>query len=131
MEPSITPVDKDSPPPPERRQYPRLPVDTHGTLLLVEVGARLPGRILNISFGGCLILTDNRFPTGVFRRVEVEFTLQGIPFRVAGVTQGIYDRRRVGVRFLDMSDRKREQLRQLLREIAESIAPDTPLENGA
>lgn len=131
MEQSITPANDTAPPPPERRQHPRLPVDTHATLLLIEAGLRLSGRLLNLSFGGCLILTDNRFPTGVYRRVEVEFTLQGISFRVAGVTQGVYDRRRVGVRFLDVSERKREQLLLLLREIAETIAPEPPPEAGA
>jgi hypothetical protein len=131
MEPAINSASQTPPPPRERRQHPRLSVDTRAFLVLVEVGARLPGRILNVSMGGCLILTDNRFPTGVYRRIEVEFSLHGMPFRMAGVTQGIYDRRRVGVRFLDLSDRKRDQLRQLLREIAASVAPDPPPEGGA
>lgn len=131
MEPAIDSADQTAPPPPERRQHPRIPVDTRASLLLIEVAARLPGRILNLSMGGCLILTDDRFPTGVYRRIEVEFTLQGIPFRLGGVTQGIYDRRRVGVRFLDMSERKREQLHLLLREIAASVAPDNTAEASA
>lgn len=108
----------------KRRAHPRFPVDTHATLYLVDVGARLPGRILNLSLGGCLIRTENRFPTGVFRRVEVEFSIQRMPFRLAGVTQGVYDRCRVGIRFLDMSERKRENLAGLLREIEQSMAPD-------
>jgi hypothetical protein len=126
MEPPRTETANETPTGRERRTTPRHPVDTRAVLLLVEVGARLPGRVLNISLGGCLIHTDNPFPTGVFRRIEVEFALQGMPFRIGGVTQGIYDRRRVGVRFLDMSDRKREQLSELIREVAESVAPDPP-----
>lgn len=114
----------------KRRTHPRFPVDTQAALYLVDVGARLPGRILNVSLGGCLIRTANRFPTGVFRRVEVEFRLENMPFRLAGVTQGVYDRYRVGIRFLDMSERKRENLAELLREIEESMAPDPPV-NGA
>lgn len=112
----------------DRRQHPRHDVDTRAVLYLVEVGARLPGTVLNISMGGCLIRTDNPFPTGVYRRIEVEFALQGMPLRLGGVTQGIYDRRRVGVRFLDVSDRKRGQLAELIREVAESVAPDPPQE---
>ncbi len=108
----------------ERRQHTRHCVDTSAMLYLVEVGSRMSGRLLNLSLGGCLIRTDERFPTGVFRRVEIEFCLEGIPFRLAGVTQSIRDRRNIGLRFLDMSDRKREQLIHLMREIEEELAPD-------
>jgi hypothetical protein len=111
-----------------RRAHPRFAVDTRANLLLIEVGARLPGRILNLSESGCLIRTDNRFPTGVFRRVEIEFNLQSMPFRLAGVTQALYDRYKVGIRFLDMSERKRDYLRTLLAEIEASMAPEAPVE---
>jgi len=56
---------------------------------------------------------------GVFRRVEVEFCVDGLPYRFPGVTQAIYDPRNVGIRFLDLSERKREQLNTLLDEILE------------
>lgn len=78
------------------------------------------GRIIDLSPGGCHILTDRRFPVGVFRRVEVEFRVEGLPFRLGGVTQAIYDPFNVGIRFLDLSDRKREQLLQLIEEIEKS-----------
>lgn len=108
----------------ERRQHARHKIDTTAMLYMVEVGARMSGRLLNLSLGGCLIRTDERFPTGVFRRIEIEFCMQGIPFRIAGVTQNVHDRRNVGIRFVDMSDRKREQLIRLMREIEEDLAPD-------
>jgi hypothetical protein len=69
--------------------------------------------------GGCRIYTDERFPVGIYTRVETEFRLEGLPFRLGGVIQAIHDRRHVGIRFLDMSSRKREQLEQLVREIEE------------
>jgi hypothetical protein len=56
---------------------------------------------------------------GIFRRVETEFCFEGLPFRLGGVTQALYDARTVGIRFLDMSERKREQLMQLIEEIDE------------
>ena len=46
--------------------------------------------------------------------------MEGLPFRLAGVTQAIYDPFNVGIRFLDMSDRKREQLQQLIDEIRQA-----------
>lgn len=100
-----------------RRVEPRQGVDTRAVIRLVNLAADVHGRILDISTGGCHIRTDRRFPVGIFRRVETEFRIEGLPFRLAGVTQAIYDPFNVGIRFLDMSERKREQLLQLIDEI--------------
>jgi hypothetical protein len=101
----------------ERRQETRRSVDTHANLLLIDVRAQVPGRILDVSMGGCRIRTAERFPVGIYRRVETEFKVDGLPFRLAGVVQSLHDRFTVGIRFLDMSARKREQLPQLMEEI--------------
>jgi hypothetical protein len=77
----------------------------------------VPGSVLDISSGGCHIRTDRRFPVGIFRRVETEFCIEGVPLRLAGVTQAIYDPFNVGIRFLDVSERKRDQLLQLIEEV--------------
>jgi hypothetical protein len=106
--------------PMERRLEPRHDVDTSAVIRLINLAADVQGRILDLSPGGCHIRTDRRFPVGVFRRVEVEFRIEGLPFRLGGVTQAIYDPFNVGIRFLDLSDRKREQLLQLIKEIEES-----------
>jgi hypothetical protein len=103
----------------ERREQSRHEVDTSAVILLVNVASRLTGRILDLSLGGCRICTDERFPVGIYTRVETEFRLEGLPFRLGGVIQAIHDRRHVGIRFLDMSSRKREQVEQLVEEIEE------------
>jgi len=63
-----------------------------------------------------------RFPVGIFTRVEIEFRLEGLPFRLGGVIQAIHDRHTVGIRFLDLSNRKREQIEDLIAEIVEHDA---------
>ena len=103
-----------------RRFEPRHDVETTAVIRLVNLAADVQGRILDLSPGGCHIRTDRRFPVGIFRRVEVEFRIEGLPFRLGGVTQAIYDPFNVGIRFLDLSDRKREQLLQLIAEIEKS-----------
>jgi len=103
----------------DRRTQSRHEVDTSAEILLVNVASRLKGRILNLSAGGCRIRTDERFPVGIYTRVEAEFHLEGLPFRLGGVVQAIQDRQHIGIRFLDMSERKRDQLEQLMGEIAE------------
>lgn len=103
----------------ERRSQGREGVDTSASILLVKSASRLHGRILDLSLGGCRIQTDEFFPVGIFTRVEAEFRLEGMPFRLGGVIQAIHDRHHVGIRFLDMSSRKREQLQLLIEGIEE------------
>ncbi len=109
----------------ERRQQSRHEVDTTATILLVNVGSTLRGRILDLSLTGCRIRTDERFPVGIYTRVETEFRLEGLPFRLGGVIHAIHNRNMVGIRFLDLSDRKREQVLDLIDEI-ERMRPAHP-----
>ena len=118
------------PAPRERRNQSRHDVDTSAVLHLVNVGSRLGGRILNLSMGGCRIRTDERFPVGIYTRVETEFHLEGLPFRLGGVVQAIVDRHQVGIRFLDMSERKREQVAQLIEEIEEQREMQAPTQEA-
>lgn len=110
----------------ERRTQSRHEVNTSATILLVNVASRIPGRILNLSLGGCSIRTEERFPVGIYTRVETEFHLEGLPFRLGGVVQAIKERQLIGIRFLDMSQRKREQVEQLIEEIEESRRFESP-----
>jgi hypothetical protein len=82
----------------ERRTDPRSGVETTATIHLVKIGSKLAGQVLDLSLGGCRIRTDERFPVGIYTRVETEFRLQGICFLLAGVVQTIHDRHQVGIR---------------------------------
>lgn len=131
---SVAPVAASPPPAPplphpasashrDRRTQTRLMVDTSAAILLINIGSIVRGRIKDLSLGGCRIQTEERFPVGIYTRVETEFQLAGEPFRLGGVIQAIHDqaRRLVGIRFLDMSDRKREQVKQLIQDF-ESVS---------
>jgi hypothetical protein len=120
----------------ERRGETRHEVDTSAILHLVHGGTQITGRILDLSPEGCRIRTDEKFPVGIYTRVEMEFRLAGQALRLGGVVQAIYDarhdaplgknrilkRREVGLRFLDLSPRKQEELRQLIDEIEQMRA---------
>ncbi len=101
----------------DRRRQPRHEVDTPAAVFLVKIGSTLRGRILDLSLSGCRIRTDERFPVGIYTRVEAEFCLEGLPLRLGGVIQVIHDRNTVGIRFIDLSDRKRQQVVELIGEI--------------
>jgi len=64
---------------------------------------------------------------GIYTRVETEFRLQGLPFRLSGVVQALHDQQKqvVGIRFLDMSVRKREQVEQLIKEMEDEQNQNT------
>jgi hypothetical protein len=119
---------KDSPPPPrERRKESRHTVDGNAVLTILNNAVRLRGRILDLSMSGCQFRTDDCFPMGLYSRAEIEFQLDGLPFRLTCVTQSLHKRNRVGVRFLDMSERKRVQLEELIAEIQEyGLRPEAP-----
>jgi hypothetical protein len=103
----------------ERRVQNREAVNTSAVIHLINIASRLPGRILDLSVDGCRICCEDRFPVGIYTRAEVEFHLDGLPFRLGGVIQAIHDKRTVGIRFLDMSSRRREQIELLIEDIRE------------
>lgn len=113
----------DSAAPAQRRKEPRYPLDSRAILHLVSIGSKFAGRIINLSLHGCCLQTDEAFPLGIYRRVETEFQLQGVPVRLAGVTQSVHDRRTIGIRFLGVSPRKLDQLRHLIAEIEATCSP--------
>jgi c-di-GMP-binding flagellar brake protein YcgR len=114
----------------DRRSQTRHEVDTRATILLVKIGSTLRGRIVDLSLSGCRIRTDDRLPVGIYTRVETEFHLEGLPFRLGGVIQVIHDRCTVGIRFLDLSERKRQQVLELIGEIEQMRAAQMPAESA-
>ncbi len=106
----------------DRRAFRRHKVDTRARLYLVNTGICMTGSIQDLSMAGCRIVTEEPFNVGIYVRLEAEFFLHGLPFRLGGVSQAIINRNTLGVRFLDMSDRKREQLAELIAEIHEAHA---------
>jgi c-di-GMP-binding flagellar brake protein YcgR len=103
----------------DRRAAHRCGVDTSAVIDLVNVGSKIPGHIVDLSVGGCRIKTADKFPVGIYTRIETEFQLHGLPFRFGGVIQAIHDRNTVGIRFLDMSQRKKDQVAELVAEMEE------------
>lgn len=106
----------------ERRRQVRYAVDASAAIFLVRVGSTLRGRIVDLSLGGCRIRTEERFCVGIYTRIEVEFELQGLSFRMGGVIQAVHTCRSVGIRFVDLSERKRQQIADLIVEIEKARA---------
>ena len=104
----------------ERRAHTRHTLNTSANSILIKTGTVLRGRVVDLSLGGCRIRLDARFDLGIFIRVETEFYLKGVALRIGGVSQTILDQNTIGIRFLDLSDRRRRQLSDLIAELAAS-----------
>jgi hypothetical protein len=52
-------------------------------------------------------------------QAEVIFHVQGLPFRLAGVTREMHDKRTLEIQFNQMSRRSRDDLNQVITELVE------------
>jgi hypothetical protein len=108
--------------PQSRRAVPRFGVDEDAHLRLVIHGSIVPCRVLDLSLTGCRLRTEERFLAGMLVRVEVNFKVKGLPFRFGGVTQWTDGRHQVGVRFVDVPQRRKDELVEALSEVEAEIA---------
>src|ERR1039458_3637928 len=101
----------------ERRDMPRCVVDEEAVLLLVGQGGWVKCRIVELSLAGCRISTRERLPLGSGHRVEAVFKLRGVAFRFIGVAEWTDGQNLVGIRFVDMPIRRRDELAEVLCEV--------------
>ena len=102
----------------ERRAFPRHSVDCAVVVSPVSGAAQLTGRLSELSLGGCLVAADQRYTAGILVRAEVQFPLRGITFRIVGVTVNSRGAKNFAVRFLDMPAHRRDQLAEVLADVA-------------
>ncbi|HEU5352095.1 MAG TPA: PilZ domain-containing protein [Terracidiphilus sp.] len=106
-----------------RRSTPRKPVDEPAELRLLHPSCVLACRILDLGLGGCRVRTEDRFLAGIMTRLEVVFTVKGVNFRLTGVTQWTDRRNLVGIRFLEMTERRKDALAEALSEVIAEPLP--------
>lgn len=106
------------PSPRDRRAHQRFAVDEQAGLLIVGHGLSLKGRILDMSLEGCRIQTSAHLPGGGCVRVEVTFTINGLPFRMGGLVQRS-QAGEVGVRFAGASTHRQAEWAEVVEEVKE------------
>jgi c-di-GMP-binding flagellar brake protein YcgR len=75
------------------------------------------GVLLNLSKTGCCFLANEGLSFGEGSAVEVHLKVCGIDLRMAGVIRHVYKGRRAGIEFVQLSERKRSQIDELLVEL--------------
>ncbi len=91
--------------------------ESPAVLHLVTGDLQLGGHVLDLSLSGCIVRLNHPYAGNIMVRVEVDFQVRGLHFRLPGVTEAFHDKRTVEVRFLDVSTRKKEDLDQAIREM--------------
>jgi Fe-S-cluster containining protein len=92
----------------ERRTSPRFAVDEQATVMVVGHDVQFKGRILNLSLNGCRLQSPVRLPGGGRIRIEITFSVNGVPFRMGGAIRWC-DEDDMGIQFIRVnSDRLAE-----------------------
>jgi hypothetical protein len=93
--------------------------DSPASLTLPSDDSVLGGHIVDLSLTGCLMRLSRPCTVRLKAPAEVTFHMQGLPFRLAGITQELHDKRTLEIRFGQMSRRSRDDLNQVITELIE------------
>jgi hypothetical protein len=94
--------------------------DWPATLQLVKDGSHMSGSLAGLHLEGCKIRTAQPFVAGIHVRVEVEFQMCGLHFRLLGVVDDVSDKNTLDIRFVEMSRRKQEEIADVIAELKAS-----------
>jgi len=75
------------------------------------------GSITELSMGGCCVRLVKPFVGELHHEVEVEFEILRLHFRLAGMPRAVHDQHLVGIEFKPMSNRRLDELTQLIFEL--------------
>ena len=105
----------------DRRRNPRVSCGGLAKIItLPSDGLTLPGKVLDLSLGGCGIKTD--FPLTSGTRAEILLQVNGSSLRAACQVRALRATHGVGLEFLHLSALGQDMLKELIRELARQRA---------
>jgi hypothetical protein len=87
-------------------------VDAYGTLVYKET--KIPCHVLELSAGGCSLLTEKPFRPGALAPVELILPILGMILQISGTTQWINKECHMGIQFNHASPGSMHQLKSLI-----------------
>jgi c-di-GMP-binding flagellar brake protein YcgR len=81
-----------------------------------------PGKIMNLSMGGCLIALETPLELVLDEIVELIFCVNHMPFHVRAKVRSIRSETLIGFEFPYLSNRVRARLEDLIKEMIEHLA---------
>jgi hypothetical protein len=103
----------------ENRQHPRLACGGVADIRVIPDGVKETGTLLDLSRQGCCFLGDKPLSGAEGATIEIHLKVKGIDLRVSGVIRHLHKGVRAGIEFASVSDRKREQIDELICELIE------------
>jgi hypothetical protein len=96
--------------------------DWHAVIRSLKDGRHLAGFVVDLNLEACTVRIAKPNTLGNLQRVELDFQVRGLPFRMAGVIESMREKQVVQIRFLELSNRKQKELAQLISELSEPTA---------
>jgi hypothetical protein len=103
----------------ENRLYPRVECGGSADIRVIPDGNKETGCLVNLSKRGCCFLADKPLCGSAGSTVEVHMKVKGIDLRVSGVIRHVHKGVRAGIEFVALSERKCEQIDELITELTE------------
>lgn len=101
----------------DRRRTPRLSCAGDATLVcLPSDGNYFPGKIHDLSLGGCRLDLNEPIDTGA--RTEVVIRINAASFRALGIVKGLRGKLEAGIEFVHLSSGGKDLLEDLISELA-------------
>ena len=103
-----------------RRRNPRFECCGLAGVQVAPIEPALPGKVLDLSIEGCLILLHEPKLLTLCSMVELIFNVNSLPFRVRALVRANRSSRTVGFQFYQVSQRTCLQLEDLIDELRDS-----------
>lgn len=103
----------------EHRKFPRRPCEGIADIRVLPNGGREAGSIADMSRRGCCFVPAAPLRGVAGSRIEIHLKVRGIDLRIAGVIRHVRNRMRAGIEFLDLTDRKLNEIDEVLVELSE------------
>jgi hypothetical protein len=102
----------------DNRRYPRFDCCGYAKVQIPSDPTMHYAKILNLSLEGCLIEVTTPIEE-LDSLLDLTITVNHLPFYVRGQVRYVRADRKIGLQFMQLSSRAREQLADLLEELAE------------
>jgi c-di-GMP-binding flagellar brake protein YcgR len=101
--------------PSDRRASPRFYWKGTAVIVVPPCGPNVVGVLHDLSEGGCRIELEDGIPCGSGGYIEVVLYVRGFELRQTGIIRRMEGRTRAGIQFLDVTNRRAEQLRHVMK----------------
>lgn len=105
----------------DNRRHPRIQCIGTAGLQIAAGEPVVPAKIVNLSAGGCMMVLQKPQRLEEDMQVELSFQINHLPFRVQGQPKGVRADNRVGFQFVQVSERVRRQLEDMIEELIGNI----------